>query len=122
VGASLYRPVAVASWLPERASDGRVRPERAHLDNVLLHALTSFLLASLLRRWGVSFGAASGAALLFAVHPAHVSAVGGLVGRAEILSTLFTLLALLLAAGSGPWPGGGTFRRPRASLCLGGAP
>ena len=121
VGASLYRPVAVASWLPERGSDGRVRPERAHLDNVLLHALTSFLLASLLRRWGVSFGAASGAALLFAVHPAHVSAVGGLVGRAEILSTLFTLLALLLAAGSGPWPGRASPSDGRARLSAWGA-
>ncbi len=105
VGASLYRPVTVASWLPERGPDGRVRPERAHLDNMLLHAATGFALAWLLRRWGVGFGAASIAALLFVVHPAHVSAVGGLVGRAEILSTLFTLLALLLLAGTGPWPG-----------------
>ena len=93
VGAGLYRPVTVASWLLERGADGQVRPERAHLHNVLLNAVTAWALAWLLMRWGVGFAAAAGAALLFAVHPAHVSAVGGLVGRAEILSTLFTLLA-----------------------------
>lgn len=104
VGASLYRPVTVASWLHERGADGHVRPGRAHLDNVLLHVVTAASLAWLLRRWGVEFFPSAGAALVFAVHPAHVSAVGGLVGRAEILSTLFTLLALALAVDTGPWP------------------
>ncbi len=35
------------------------------------------------------------AALLFAVHPVHVEAVTGIVGRAELLSSIFFLLALL---------------------------
>ncbi|HEX5045434.1 MAG TPA: tetratricopeptide repeat protein [Candidatus Polarisedimenticolaceae bacterium] len=121
VGASLYRPVTVASWLPERGPDGRVRPERAHLDNLLLHALTGYALAFLLRRWGIGFAAASGAALLFVLHPGHVSAVGGLVGRAEILSTLFSLLALVLMADTGPWPGQGVPSARRARLASWGA-
>jgi tetratricopeptide (TPR) repeat protein len=120
VGASLYRPVTVASWLLERGPDGQVRPERAHLDNVLLHALTAGALAWLLLRFGVGFPASAGAALLFAVHPAHVSAVGGLVGRAEILATLFTLLALALAVDTGPWPGRQTPSDTRARLAAWG--
>ena len=39
VGAGLYRPVTVASWLLERGADGHVRPERAHLHNVLLNVV-----------------------------------------------------------------------------------
>ena len=35
------------------------------------------------------------AALLFAVHPVHTEAVAGAVGRAELLSSIFFLLALL---------------------------
>jgi Tfp pilus assembly protein PilF len=104
VGASLYRPVTVLSWLPERGRDGRVVPWRAHLDNVLLHALTGGCLAWWLRRLQLPFLPAAGAALLFALHPAHVSAVGGLVGRAEILATLFSLGALAVAADPGRSP------------------
>lgn len=36
------------------------------------------------------------AALIFAVHPIHTEAVTGVVGRAETLSSVFFLTALLL--------------------------
>ncbi len=35
------------------------------------------------------------ASLLFAVHPVHTEAVTGVVGRAELLSSVFFILALL---------------------------
>ncbi|KAH9642472.1 hypothetical protein HF086_007604 [Spodoptera exigua] len=38
------------------------------------------------------------AAILFAVHPIHTEAVTGVVGRAEMLSSLFFLGALLCYA------------------------
>ena len=40
--------------------------------------------------------AALAAAHLFAVHPVHVEAVANVVGRAEILATIFILAAALL--------------------------
>ena len=54
-----------------------------------------FLLLALLKRPVV---AAIGA-FIFAVHPVHVEAVSGIVGRAEILSAGFTLAALLFHFG-----------------------
>ena len=42
-----------------------------------------------------SFQVSQIAALLFAVHPVHTEAVAGAVGRAELLSSIFFLLALL---------------------------
>jgi hypothetical protein len=40
-------------------------------------------------------GAAEIAALLFALHPVHCEAVASVVGRAELLSALFAVLAIL---------------------------
>jgi tetratricopeptide (TPR) repeat protein len=68
-----------------------------HLQNVLWHAATSFLvfclLAILLRhRLAALLGA-----LLFAVHPLHVESVAWIAGRKELLSGFFLFLAWLLA-------------------------
>ena len=52
--------------------------------------------------------AALAAALLFAVHPIHVEAVASVVGRAEVLATLFAVAAALLYRAHGradPSPG-----------------
>lgn len=90
----LYRPVTSLSF----ALQGWLHGERTwalHLVNVLLHMGVAALVAELGRKlggWGV--GLVSG--LLFAVHPVHVEAVAGLVGRAELLSGLGVLGALRL--------------------------
>ncbi|NIP96229.1 MAG: hypothetical protein GWO24_23480, partial [Akkermansiaceae bacterium] len=42
------------------------------------------------------FAGALAGALVFAVHPVHVEAVANVVGRAEVLSSVFYLLSCLL--------------------------
>lgn len=100
--AALHRPVAMLSFLPDRAVGGGVRPARAHVVNLLVHALASAALAALLLRLGAGRAAAGAAGLLFAVHPIHVSAVVPLVGRADLLAGAFTLLALVAHTWAGP--------------------
>ncbi len=102
---SLYRPVTLLSFLPERNADGRVEPGRAHVTNIALHALVSLLLFALGLRLGAGPLGSAVAALLFAVHPLHISAVAPLTGRAEILALLFALAALWCQTWAGPWPG-----------------
>jgi tetratricopeptide (TPR) repeat protein len=68
-----------------------------HLQNVLWHAATSYLVFLLLgilvrHRWAALLGA-----LLFAVHPLHVESVAWIAGRKELLSGFFLFLAWLFA-------------------------
>ena len=72
-----------------------------HTVNVALHALNCALVPPTVR---AAFGwrepdelqlVPVAAALLFAVHPVHVEAVQQIVGRAELLMTLFFLLGFL---------------------------
>ncbi len=90
-----YRPVDLLSLAANYAIHGK-STFGYHLTNLALHAANVLLLFLLLRR---RFGeeVAGGAALLFAVMPVHVEAVTSLVGRAELLSAFFCLLALLAA-------------------------
>jgi len=112
---SLYRPLAILSYALERRFVGHPSPLLSHAVNVLLHIATSILLVVLALRLGAGAFAAGAAGLLFAVHPVHVEAVANVVGRAEILACLFTLLALWLQSHAGPWPdAGGRLAPPSA--------
>ena len=89
-----YRPVTSLSfklnWLLTGAS-----PFHFHLTNVLLHGVVTWLvtrLASLLP--GVSGPMAIVTGLIWSVLPVHSEAVAGVVGRADILATMFSLLCL----------------------------
>ncbi|HEU4588567.1 MAG TPA: hypothetical protein VFS11_07965 [Gemmatimonadales bacterium] len=90
---ALYRPVTAltiaANWT---ASAGDARA--FHLTNVALHALATAAVFLLARRL-LPLAGATAAALLFAVHPVHVEAVANVVGRAEVLATLFSVAAVL---------------------------
>lgn len=90
----LYRPLTLFSFALNYAVGG-LAPIGYHLVNVLLHALVSGLVWKLAERWTRDRGVALLAGALFAVHPVHVEAVAGVVGRAEILSALFLCLGLL---------------------------
>ena len=117
--ASLYRPVTILSFALQR-SDGEVPAEPAHWANVALHALAAALLAIYARRIGAGRIGAGLAGGLFLVHPVHVSVVAGLVGRAEILSLLFGLGALLSQSVASP-ASGRALRRAApwcTALCL----
>ncbi len=88
----LYRPLTILSLAVNRLLFG----EGAwgyHLVNVLLHALASCLLWSVLIRWGFSLLLALLAAMLFAVHPVHTEVVNIVVGRSELLVAVGLLAA-----------------------------
>jgi hypothetical protein len=90
----LYRPLTSLTFAINWAMGGG-SPWPFHLTNVLAHAAASVLVLLLAKRL-LPPAAALAAALLFAVHPVHVEAVANLVGRAEVLATLFTVAAALL--------------------------
>jgi len=93
-GGGLYRPVTSSTYWME----GKLHTPMGarHLVNVLLYGVTTFLMIEGAMRLGAPVWAASAAGLVFAVHPTHVETVAGLVGRAELLAAIFSLLALSL--------------------------
>lgn len=93
-GAAMYRPLAIASYALDWQT-GRVA--WLHAVNLLWHAGVSVAVAALVRRWSGSVSGALVAGTLFAVHPVHVEAVAGIVGRAEMMAALFVILSVLAA-------------------------
>ena len=97
-----YRPITTLSYALNYALHGRATPG-FHAVNLALHAGASLLFLALARRLGRGVDPeragrlALVAALLFALHPAHVEAVATIFGRTEPLAACFTLGALLLA-------------------------
>ncbi len=89
---NLYRPLTSTTF----AIDWKIGAGHADVfvaTNILLHLATTLAAFALLRRMiPTRRGIAVAAALIFAVHPIHVEAVVGIVGRAEVLAALFTLL------------------------------
>lgn len=88
-----YRPLTVLTFrlnylLTELA------PASYHLLNLLLHAVVCVLFLGVCRIF-LDKNSSLVAALLFAVHPIHTEAVTGVVGRAELLSSIFLLAAFL---------------------------
>ena len=93
-GGGLFRPVTSATFWVEGKLGTPIWSR--HLVNVLLNATVTLLLVRLALRLGLGTLTAILAGLLFAVHPTHVEAVAGLVGRAELIAALWILLALHL--------------------------
>ncbi|VVC91724.1 unnamed protein product [Leptidea sinapis] len=91
-----YRPLTVLTFRWNYAVHG-LQPAGYHLVNLLLHALVSLLYYRVCAMFLPEF-ASFVAAMLFAVHPIHTEAVTGVVGRAEMLSSVFFLGALLCYA------------------------
>ncbi|XP_072002628.1 protein O-mannosyl-transferase TMTC3 isoform X3 [Engystomops pustulosus] len=65
-----------------------------HLLNLLLHAVVCIVFLKVCKLF-LDNRTSLVAALLFAVHPIHTEAVTGVVGRAELLSSIFLLAAFL---------------------------
>ncbi|KAF8777395.1 Protein O-mannosyl-transferase TMTC3 like protein [Argiope bruennichi] len=88
-----YRPLTVLSFRLNY-SVHELETFGYHVVNILLHACVCILFYKLC----LHFLAASSSLLssaLFAVHPIHTEAVSGIVGRAELLSAIAFLCALL---------------------------
>jgi tetratricopeptide (TPR) repeat protein len=67
-----------------------------HVTNALLHGCATALIVLVGVRLGLAPIAAGAGALLFAIHPVHVEAVANVVGRKDVLATVF-VAAMLLA-------------------------
>lgn len=92
----LYRPLSVALF----AIEWQVAPESpfpGHLMNVLLYALTAFLimllLASIFKEYSLLLPFT--ATLLFVIHPIHTEVVANIKSSDEILCLLFAVMTLL---------------------------
>lgn len=120
---TLYRPLTVFTYAIDHALWGP-NPAGFHATNVVLHALATalaFLVAVALLGSSI---AAFAAASIFAVHPIHTEAVTGIVGRAEVLATLFFLAAFWTLRRRSAFAAGGARKAslPHAlAVALGGA-
>lgn len=93
LGGHMYRPLVIAGFALDRLLGSTAW---LHAVNLAWHAAASVAVAALARRWADWTGALV-AGLLFAVHPVHVEAVANVVGRAELMAALFTLVAVYAA-------------------------
>ena len=103
--AGVFRPITSLTYALNHAVGGDA-VFGYHLVNAALHVLAAMLvllLAGKLASAALPDRArtiALVASVLFAVHPAHVEAVTGLVGRSDELAALFALAALNLVIGA----------------------
>ncbi|XP_035221458.1 protein O-mannosyl-transferase TMTC3-like [Stegodyphus dumicola] len=93
-----YRPLCVLTYRVNYYFH-KLQPFGYHLTNIVLHSVVCLLYMRICAMF-VPKTTAFLAALLFVVHPIHTEAVTGVVGRAEILSSLFFLLAFLCYSGA----------------------
>jgi len=92
--AGLYRPVTLLSYAANFSILGE-SPLGFHLVNLLLYAFSCYLLYALVRRLFSDRALAASAAALFLVLPIHSEVVANIIGRAELLALLFSLLLFL---------------------------
>ncbi len=109
----VFRPLHVLTWLIDYQLWG-LNPLGFHVTNVVSHGLTAFTVTVVGRRlFGTVLAEPEArwtsllAGLVFLVHPSHTEAVSWIIGRHDVLATLFELCSWLaymrFRAGSG-WP------------------
>ncbi|XP_063900716.1 protein O-mannosyl-transferase TMTC2-like [Zophobas morio] len=89
-----YRPLVILTYWVNVLIFGVWAPG-FHMGNVLLHPISSVLVAHLCWKLFNNKEIALISGLIFASHPIHCDAVASVVGRAEILGCIFFCLALL---------------------------
>lgn len=95
-----YRPVVTLSYFVDYAV-WHLNPFGYHLTNVILHAINSILLYSLLA-WLIRMrSVALLSAVLFSIHPCVTEAVNAISYREDIFVALFSLLSYLCLIQSG---------------------
>ena len=120
-----YRPLVVLTFainyiFAGEADSGSVSPVGFHIVNIAIHAATACALTLLAKRllskgWSSDVSACI-AGSLFAVHPIHVEAVIGIVGRCELMAGLFYVAAVLKYASA--ISGGGWSDHAAACACI----
>ncbi|MEX1183637.1 MAG: hypothetical protein WEF86_10420 [Gemmatimonadota bacterium] len=96
----LYRPLVLLGFAVDWAISGG-SPGWFHFVNALWNAAASALVFLFLISF-VHVPVAALAALVFAAHPVHVEAVANIVGRAEVMAAVFSLVALVTWVRSDP--------------------
>lgn len=94
-----YRPLCVLTFRLNHALHG-LQPLGYHLVNILCHGSVTLLYVLVVDRISRNSAVAVLSGILFGCHPIHTEAVAGIVGRAELLASLFFLFALLCCCGS----------------------
>eukprot|EP00494_Astrolonche_serrata_P024550 UN24809 len=101
-GDSMATKWASKSWRPLTVATFRYNwyqvadsPPLYHQHNILFHGIVCFIVPCLLQLHFSNFHLSFIAGLLFATHPVHSEAVANLVGRAEMLTTMFGCLYLI---------------------------
>jgi protein O-mannosyl-transferase len=104
---SLYIPATYTVWsglaaISQTPGDGpnhrTLNPAIFHIANVVAHALAVIVVFNILRMFTRDLPAAMGA-LIFAIHPMQVEAVGWVCGMKDVLAGLFGLIAVWLYLG-----------------------
>uniref|UniRef100_A0A8C0W8L5 dolichyl-phosphate-mannose--protein mannosyltransferase n=1 Tax=Castor canadensis TaxID=51338 RepID=A0A8C0W8L5_CASCN len=88
-----YRPLTVLTFRLNYLFS-ELKPMSYHLLNMVFHAVVSAIFLKVCKLF-LDNKSSVIAAVLFAVHPIHTEAVTGVVGRAELLSSIFFLAAFL---------------------------
>ena len=92
---TLYRPLVILSYVLNGSGPG-LNATAFHAVNLALHVLATALVFLLALRIFESAMGSLAAAAVFAVHPVHTEAVTGIVGRADVLATVFFLASFLV--------------------------
>jgi tetratricopeptide (TPR) repeat protein len=101
VSGARYRPLSIATFAIERQIFDSYNPAFSHFVNVLLFAISGFIIYLLLKKLLVYKNPQLQwvpliTALLFVFHPVHTEVVANIKGRDEILALLFSLTACYL--------------------------
>lgn len=92
-----YRPlVRLSLWLNHQMGDTALAYK---LSNLLMHLLCVVLLYGIMLRLGVAKTTALIASSIFALHPIHTTSVHFILGRTDLVATVFYLAALYCVAG-----------------------
>lgn len=90
----LYRPLTLTTYNLQYAMTGE-KTSPFHIINILLHALVCFVLMRMIHLLFRDYRIVILGGLLFALHPLHTEAVAGIVGRAELMASLFILTSMI---------------------------
>jgi protein O-mannosyl-transferase len=99
-----YRPLSLATFALEVSVFGSNHPGISHFINILLYAVTAFLLFRVFWKFkidvsnrGLLFSLPFFTAMVWIFHPIHTECVANIKGRDELLALIFSLAALSAA-------------------------
>lgn len=95
LGGHYYRPITLMSFVMDSILGGQSY-FIYHFTNFIIHLITSVLIFLIIKNFGYSLLNSFIIALLFALNPIHINAVGWIAGRGDLLAAFFSTAALLI--------------------------